>query len=139
MKWCGHRCLTPVVGLLCTHTPSLTTGVSGGQVRAGSGGFGRAGTWSGSGRFRRNLPEPAQTCPESLPKVSLKSVEVAYPVGETETFESFVGDGVEKHLWVTCGGRSSPELIASGCPELEPTAPLLAFDLTVRHGPFDDM
>ena len=30
------------------------------------------------------------------------------------------------------------ELIASGCPELQLTAPALAFSLTVRHGPFDD-
>ena len=30
------------------------------------------------------------------------------------------------------------ELIASGCPELEPAAPPLAFALTIRHGPFDD-
>ena len=30
------------------------------------------------------------------------------------------------------------ELIASGCPELELAAPVVAFTLTVRHGPFDD-
>ena len=30
------------------------------------------------------------------------------------------------------------ELIASGCPELELAAPVVAFTLTARHGPFDD-
>ena len=30
------------------------------------------------------------------------------------------------------------ELIASGCPDLEPAAPSLAFALTIQHGPFDD-
>ena len=30
------------------------------------------------------------------------------------------------------------ELIASGCTELQLTAPALVFSLTIRHGPFDD-